>query len=57
MIIDEQRYHDLLEKNIELSTKVDELHEDINILKEENAEYAKELEATLEKLNQLSCKS
>ncbi|MDO0213533.1 hypothetical protein KLN56_10810 [Clostridioides difficile] len=56
MLIDEQRYNDLLEKNINLSMKVDELYEDVNFLKSENEEYAKELEITLEKLNKISSK-
>lgn len=39
ILIDEQRYHNLLERNRELNMKIDELNEDIIFLQQENKEY------------------
>ncbi|VIF90564.1 Uncharacterised protein [Clostridioides difficile] len=44
IIIDEQRYRDLLEKNRELNIKINELYEEILFLQEENKEYEEVLE-------------
>ncbi|MCC0705366.1 hypothetical protein IC213_20130 [Clostridioides sp. ES-S-0049-02] len=44
ILIDEQRYRDLLETNRELNTKIDELNEEILFLQEENKEYGGVLE-------------
>ncbi|MER0285336.1 hypothetical protein GSQ54_09045 [Clostridioides difficile] len=44
ILIDEQRHYDLLEKNRELSMKIDELNEEILFLQKENKEYEEVLE-------------
>ncbi|HBF0312722.1 hypothetical protein KWW45_11330 [Clostridioides difficile] len=44
ILIDEQRHYDLLEKNRELSIKIDELNEEILFLQKENKEYEGVLE-------------
>ncbi|MCC0783529.1 hypothetical protein IR152_10630 [Clostridioides sp. ES-S-0108-01] len=44
ILIDEQRHYDLLEKNRELNTKIDELNEKILFLQKENKEYEEVLE-------------
>ncbi|MCC0662467.1 MULTISPECIES: hypothetical protein [unclassified Clostridioides] len=44
ILIDEQRHRDLLERNRELNTKIDELNEEILFLQEENKEYEGVLE-------------
>ncbi|EOE7167652.1 TPA: hypothetical protein ACMVA2_000189 [Clostridioides difficile] len=44
MLIDEQGYYNLLEKNKELNIKISELNEEILFLKEENKEYEEVLD-------------
>lgn len=44
ILIDEQRYYNLLEKNRELNIKISELNEEILFLKEENKEYEEVLD-------------
>ncbi|EGT4199918.1 hypothetical protein RZ897_014085 [Clostridioides difficile] len=44
ILIDEQRYYNLLEKNRELNIKISELNEEIIFLKEENKEYEEVLD-------------
>lgn len=44
ILIDEQRYYNLLEKNRELHIKISELNEEILFLKEENKEYEEVLD-------------
>ncbi|MDI6369681.1 hypothetical protein QJK85_17725 [Clostridioides difficile] len=39
ILIDEQRYYNLLEKNRELNIKISELNEENIFLKQENKEY------------------
>ncbi|MCI9976538.1 hypothetical protein JY742_10435 [Clostridioides difficile] len=39
ILIDEQRYYNLLERNRELNMRIDELNEDITFLQQENKEY------------------
>ncbi|CZR92127.1 hypothetical protein C4071_00745 [Clostridioides difficile] len=44
ILIDEQKYYNLLEKNRELNIKISELNEEILFLKEENKEYEEVLD-------------